>query len=109
MTPDLLTALDALLRYLVLPALAWAWALQRRVGDHATELRVICRLMEERRLQRDEDREALRETLAKLDRTLTALDARIGGLGAMGARLDALEREADGRAPQWRRRPQPED
>lgn len=86
-------AINAIVQYLVVPVLAWVWALQKRVNDHGTEIKVIAELMKERRIQRDEDREEVQRTLAKLDRTLAALTDEIKALGALSARVDAVERE----------------
>ena len=93
MDAEVFRAVNAIIQYLVIPALAWVWALQKRINDHGTEIKVIAELMKERRIQRDEDRDEVRNTLAKLDSTLMALTTEIKALGALSARVDAVERE----------------
>jgi ribosomal protein L29 len=85
--------IDRLIQWLILPAIAWLWALQTRATDtERSILRVegeIARLLtvlEERERRRVEDREEFAEAVKELKAAITGLSAKLDQLRFMATR-----------------------
>lgn len=68
---------DRLLQYVVIPALAWVWALQKQTTNHEKILLRIETMLDERQRHRDEDKKEFAEAIRGLNDTIKELRADI--------------------------------
>jgi len=81
---DPLPFIDAIIQYLIVPAVVWVWMLHKTQSLHATDIAVLRAEANARDVARKEEREA---TAAQLDQILTMLqtiNGRIDGVMVKG-------------------------
>ena len=85
--PELWSILDRLMQWLILPAIAFLWAMNGRLSSHDREILRILTILEERNSRRDEER-------LDLARILSSLEARreenMADMARALARLEAV-------------------
>jgi hypothetical protein len=69
--------IDRLVQWLIIPAIAFIWALQGRVGKSEREILRILTILEERNVRRDEDRQDSAKTVALLHEAITKLNDKL--------------------------------
>jgi L-lactate utilization protein LutB len=65
--PNLWSILDRLMQWLILPAVAFIWAMNGRVSAHDREILRILTILEERNARRDEERVDLAKVIDQLE------------------------------------------
>jgi hypothetical protein len=81
---DAFPLIDAIIQYLIVPAVVWVWMLHKTQSLHATDIAVLRAEANARDVARKEEREA---TAAQLDQILTMLqtiNGRIDGVMVKG-------------------------
>ena len=81
---DAFPLIDAIMQYLIVPAVVWVWMLHKTQSLHATDIAVLRAEANARDVARKEEREA---TAAQLDQILTMLqtiNGRIDGVMVKG-------------------------
>jgi hypothetical protein len=69
--------LDRMVQWLIIPAIAFGWALNKRVSLHESEIQRIVTILEERERHRDRDRAADREVIRELKGAIDKLNDRL--------------------------------
>jgi len=82
---DPLSLLDAIMQYLIVPAVVWVWMLHKTQTLHATDIAVLRAEANARDVARKEEREA---TAAQLDQILQMLQTINGRIDGMMSKVD---------------------
>ena len=82
---DAFPFIDALMKYLIVPAVVWVWMLHKTQSLHATDIAVLRAEANARDMARKEEREA---TAAQLDQILQMLQTINGRIDGMMSKVD---------------------
>jgi Na+/phosphate symporter len=74
---------DRLLQFVVLPALAWLWALQRQTSSHELVLQRLETMLAEREKHRAEEKKEFSDAIHSLNDTIRELRADIARISEM--------------------------
>lgn len=79
---DPLPLLDAIMQYLIVPAVVWLWMLHKTQGSHGTDIAVLRAEANARDVARREEREATAAQLDQILQMLQTINGRIDGMMA---------------------------
>jgi len=83
--PEAFPLIDAVMKYLIVPAVIWVWMLHKTQTLHATDIAVLRAEANARDVARKEEREA---TAAQLDQILQMLQTINGRIDGMMSKVD---------------------
>jgi len=81
---DAFPFIDALMKYLIVPAVVWVWMLHKTQSLHATDIAVLRAEANARDTARREEREATAAQLDQILQMLQTINGRIDGMMSKG-------------------------
>ena len=81
---DPLPLLDAVMQYLIVPAVVWLWMLHKTQGLQSTDIAVLRAEANARDMARKEEREATAAQLDQILQMLQTINGRIDGMMSKG-------------------------
>ena len=81
---DAFPLIDAIMQYLIVPAVVWVWMLHKTQNLHATDIAVLRAEANARDVARKEEREATAAQLDQILQMLQTINGRIDGMMSKG-------------------------
>ena len=81
---DAFPLIDAIMQYLIVPAVVWVWMLHKTQSLHATDIAVLRAEANARDASRKEEREATAAQLDQILQMLQTINGRIDGMMSKG-------------------------